>query len=67
MASNKEKRIANKILELVSDVTLDLEAVGEYIGNDLPQVRHKRLDVVVDRANFEREQINERRRRGYIV
>lgn len=67
MAISKEKRVAKKILELVSDVTLDLEEVGEYIGNDLPQVRHKRLDVVVDRANYEREQINERRRRGFIV
>ena len=67
MKKTREEKIAEAMLQSVSDITLDLEAIGEYLGTTLPAIRYNRLEVAIDKAREERERINERRRAGHIV
>ena len=50
----KEEKVAVKLTDLVSDVTLDLDEIGMYISRASPTVLVNRLVVVVDSAVEER-------------
>jgi hypothetical protein len=51
-----EERIAKQLYSLLSDVNLDIEQVGRYLGRNAPNVSFKRLMVVAESAEYEREQ-----------
>lgn len=51
-----EEKVANKMIELVNDFTLDLDAVGRYVGEQAPTVLYNRLDTVIDSARYTKEE-----------
>jgi hypothetical protein len=53
----KELRVAEKMGEMVNDLTLDLDQVGVYIAND-NSVTYRRLMEVAEAARFEKEEID---------
>ena len=54
---NEEDKVANKIGKLVSDLTLDIEQVGLYIGRQ-PNVILKRLEIITETAREEKEDLH---------
>ena len=58
-ATNEEK-VAKSMIELVNDLTLDLDAVGRYVGEQAPTVLYNRLDVIIDSARYTKEEQIER-------
>ena len=58
-ATNEEK-VAKNMIELVNDLTLDLDAVGRYVGEQAPTVLYNRLDVIIDSARYTKEEQIER-------
>ena len=61
-----EERVANKMIELVNDLTLDLDAVGRYVGEQAPVVLYNRLDTVIDSARYTKEEQNDRLNQDYL-
>lgn len=58
----KEEKVAAKMIDLVNDLTLDLDSVGRYIGEQSSVVLYNRLDVVIDSARYTKEEQLERYR-----
>ena len=54
----KEDRVAIKLAEAVSDVTLDLDEVGRQIATS-PTILADRLQVVIESARFEKAGMND--------
>lgn len=50
----KELRVAEKMGEMVNDLTLDLDQVGVYIATD-NSITYRRLMEVAEAAKFEKE------------
>lgn len=57
MAKTKSpnEKVAEKIANLVNDVTLDLDQIGVYIANE-PMVTYRRVIEIADSAKYEREE-----------
>lgn len=55
-----EEKVAKNMIELVNDFTLDLDAVGRYVGEQASVVLYNRLDVIIDSARYAKEQQIER-------
>mgnify|MGYP000617906076 CR=1 FL=1 len=55
-----EEKIAKQLAKIVSDLTLDLEAVGVALAKAFPNVIYHRLEIIKDAAEYEREAINVR-------
>ena len=51
----KELKIANKIAELVNDLTLDLEQIGLYLASN-NNITYNRIMVVAESARYEKEE-----------
>lgn len=62
--SKRERAVAEKIMTLVSDVSLDLDKVGELIGETLPRVRYNRLKIVMESADEAKEDWDKRNARA---
>ncbi len=58
--TTKEERVAKSIIELVNDLTLDLDSVGRYVAEQSHSVLYNRLDTVMDSAQFEKEKMYDR-------
>jgi hypothetical protein len=54
--TNEESSVANRISKLVSDLTLDIEQVGIYIGRQ-PNVILNRLEIIAEVAREEKEDL----------
>jgi hypothetical protein len=50
---SEEEKVAEKIANLVSDLRLDIEQVGVYVGRTLPSTTSKRLLVIAESAENE--------------
>ena len=50
----KEEKVAIRFGELVNDVTLDLDQIGKYIARQLPTISHRRLGVIIESAEEEK-------------
>ena len=61
-ASNEEK-VAKRIGTILSDFSLDLEAVGKYLALSNPYVTYSRAMEVLESAQFNKE-ISEYREMG---
>jgi len=46
----KEEKATDQITNIVSDLTLDLEQVGIYIGQMRPQTINRRLQIIAETA-----------------
>lgn len=51
-----EEKVAQKISALVSDLRVDLEAVGMYLSYIQPSVGYNRLQVVAESAKYHKEE-----------
>lgn len=55
MTASLEERAGQKITQQLSDLTLDLDAVGHYIARTSPTVIYKRFITVAEAALYEKE------------
>lgn len=51
----KEEKVAQKISDLVNDVTIDLEEIGKTIANAHPTITYNRVILVAESAVEEKE------------
>lgn len=51
----KEELVAKKIVELVNDLTIDLDLVGLYVAQQSSSVLFNRIQVVAESAQYEKE------------
>jgi hypothetical protein len=49
----KELKIANKISEMVNDLTLDLDQIGVYLATN-NSITYNRIMLIVEAAEFEK-------------
>jgi hypothetical protein len=56
----EEEKAAIKLATVVSDVRLDLDEVGVYLGRYAPTVSYNRLMLIAESAEFEKENIDVR-------
>lgn len=55
-----EEKAALKLAMIVSDVRLDLDEVGVYLGRYAPTISYNRLLLIAESAEFEKENIDVR-------
>jgi hypothetical protein len=56
----EEEKAAIKLANIVSDVRLDLDEVGVYLGRYAPTISYNRLLLIAESAEFEKENIDVR-------
>lgn len=52
---SQEEKTAEKLANLVCDLRLDVEQVGVYVGRMLPATTSRRLQIIAESAEHERE------------
>jgi len=57
---NRRRKSSKEISAIVSDVRLDLDEVGMYLGRYAPTVSYNRLMLIAESAEFEKENIDVR-------
>jgi hypothetical protein len=55
LAVSKEEKIANRITTLLSDFTLDLEAIGFYLAKGSPHIIYSRANEVLESMQYNKE------------
>jgi hypothetical protein len=55
LAKSPEEKVANKITLLLSDLTLDLEALGLYIARTAPHIIYRRALEVLEAMEYNKE------------
>jgi hypothetical protein len=53
-----EEKVANKMGNIISDLRVDLELVGEYLAKSQPYVVYNRLQVIAESAKETKEGTN---------
>jgi hypothetical protein len=53
--TSKEEKVAVSIGKLLADFTLDLEAVGKYLGTAQPYILYSRAVEVLESAQYNSE------------
>jgi hypothetical protein len=56
LPKSEEEKVAEKIANLITDLRIDLEQVGIYIGRMRPNSVYRRLQVIAESAEYEKEQ-----------
>jgi hypothetical protein len=54
----EEEKVANRIGNMVADLRVDLELVGEYLAKSQPYVVYNRLQVIAESAKETKEGTN---------
>jgi len=55
LAKSKEEKLAAKIIVLLSDLSLDLEAVGLYLARTAPHIIYRRGLEVLEAMEYNKE------------
>jgi hypothetical protein len=55
-----EEKVAKQIASIVNNIELDLDEVGAYLARNSPAVSVRRLSIITEVANQEKENTNER-------
>ena len=55
LAISKEEKVANKLVTLLSDFTLDLEAIGFYLAKGSPHIIYTRANEVLESMQYNKE------------
>jgi len=55
LAKSPEEKVANKIVVLLSDLSLDLEAVGLYLARVAPHIIYRRGLEVLEAMEYNKE------------
>ena len=61
----KEEKVAHKISNLMSDYSLDLEAVGYYLATAVPYLTYSRAIELLEAARYNKEVAEYYRQGGY--
>ena len=56
----EEHKVAKQIAKVLSDLTIDLDQVGINLARSYPNVVFRRLTVVAESAEYEKEMMNVR-------
>lgn len=64
-APTKEEKVAQRISTLVSDFSLDLEAVGFYLAKSIPHIAFTRTLEILESARYNKEVAEYYRQGGY--
>lgn len=56
----QEERVAKQLTDIVKDLTLDLDEVGRHMAISFPTILANRLDVVIESARYEKENLYDR-------
>jgi hypothetical protein len=51
----QEEKVAKQLGNLLSDVRLDLDLVGVYLADLSPNVIYRRLQIIAEMAEYQRE------------
>jgi len=54
LAISKEEKVAGRIITLLSDLTLDLEAIGFYLAKTSPHIIYSRANEVLEAMQYNR-------------
>lgn len=65
LAKSKEEKVAEQMTKLLSDYSLDLEAVGMYLATASPYLIYARAIEVLEACQFNKEVVEYNRRGGY--
>jgi hypothetical protein len=52
---SKEEKVASRITTLLSDFTLDLEAIGFYLAKGSPHIIYTRANEVLEAMQYNKE------------
>jgi len=52
---SKEEKVANRITTILSDFTLDLEAIGFYLAKGSPHIIYTRANEVLEAMQYNKE------------
>ena len=55
LAVSKEEKVASKMVTLLSDLTLDLEAIGFYLAQGSPHIIFTRAIEVLEAMQYNKE------------
>jgi hypothetical protein len=55
LGTSKEEKVANSIGRLISDFSLDLEAVGKYLATTQPYVVYTRVLEILEATEYNKE------------
>ena len=55
LAVSKEEKVATKMVTLLSDFTLDLEAIGFYLAKGSPHIIYTRANEVLEAMQYNKE------------
>ena len=55
LATSKEEKVANRIVTLLSDFNLDLEAIGFYLAKGSPHIIYTRANEVLESMQYNKE------------
>ena len=55
LGTSKEEKVANSIGRLISDFSLDLEAVGKYLATTQPHVVYVRVLEILEATEYNKE------------
>jgi hypothetical protein len=64
-APTKEEKAAQKISSIMSDFSLDLEAVGYYMATSVPYITYTRALEILESARYNKEVAEYYRQGGY--
>ncbi len=55
LATSKEEKVASRIVTLLSDFSLDLEAIGFYLAKGSPHIIYTRANEVLEAMQYNKE------------
>jgi hypothetical protein len=55
MTKSDEEKVAGAIAKMMTDLTLDLDQIGVYLGRIRPATSFRRLEIIMEAAREERE------------
>jgi len=55
LATSKEEKVASRIVTLLSDFSLDLEAIGFYLAKGSPHIIYTRANEVLESMQYNKE------------
>ena len=56
----QEEKIAKKLSDIVSDARLDLDLIGVHLARVVPNLTYRRLSVIIESAEQEKENTYDR-------
>lgn len=62
-----EEKVAEQLSKIVADVRLDLELIGIYLAKSTPNISHRRLQIIAETADQEKEKMNDRANFAYTL